>query len=256
MLLSKTVKFYVYEVETGKSSPEQEVGEAAEEFPSTEKIYLTDTYLFSCEATVLGVRLIANESAIVVLDRTIFHSQGGGQPADVGMIRTQDGHIYPIASAHQEGDVVMHVVFHGENLSVSETVTVSIDSSARITHARLHSFGHSLDAAVRKVGLKGLAPLKGYHFRDGPYVEYAGTIEAKDKDTIVQKLNDAVREIVADGMPTTIDYRDGRRMVTVGGEECPCGGTHVSNTSELENITITKIKTKKGNVRISYAMDQ
>lgn len=51
-------------------------------FPMTEKLYLKDTYLFNTEAKVYGVS--KEESGVaVVLDRSIFHPQGGGQPSDV-----------------------------------------------------------------------------------------------------------------------------------------------------------------------------
>lgn len=51
-------------------------------FPMTEKLYLKDTYLFNTEAKVYGILKEESKTA-VVLDRSIFHPQGGGQPSDV-----------------------------------------------------------------------------------------------------------------------------------------------------------------------------
>lgn len=44
------------------------------------------------------------------------------------------------------------------------------------------------------------------------------------------------------------------RIVTVGGLSCPCGGTHVSSTGKLEGVRVTKVKAKKGTLRVSYTL--
>lgn len=44
------------------------------------------------------------------------------------------------------------------------------------------------------------------------------------------------------------------RVVTVAGLSCPCGGTHVRSTRELEGVRVTKVKAKKGTLRISYSL--
>ena len=54
----------------------------------TDLLYLEDAYLTACEATVVGVD---EEERRVELDRTVFYVQGGGQPADHGMLRGDFG---------------------------------------------------------------------------------------------------------------------------------------------------------------------
>lgn len=49
-------------------------------------------------------------------------------------------------------------------------MTIKVDEAKRRMHARLHSAGHLLDAAMRDIGYGHLEPSKGYHFADGPYV--------------------------------------------------------------------------------------
>lgn len=44
------------------------------------------------------------------------------------------------------------------------------------------------------------------------------------------------------------------RIVTVAGLACPCGGTHVSSTGQLEGVRVTKVKAKKGTLRVSYTL--
>lgn len=44
------------------------------------------------------------------------------------------------------------------------------------------------------------------------------------------------------------------RVVTVAGLSCPCGGTHVGATRQLEGVRVTKVKAKKGTLRVSYSL--
>lgn len=48
----------------------------------------------------------------------------------------------------------------------------------------------------------------------------------------------------------------GERLVNVGGAECPCGGTHVKNTSEIASLTVTKIKKVLKSRLLSVIIDQ
>lgn len=49
-------------------------------------------------------------------------------------------------------------------------------------------------------------------------------------------------------------YGAATRIVTVAGLSCPCGGTHVRSTREMEGVRITKVKAKKGTLRVSYTL--
>ncbi|CAN0031420.1 unnamed protein product, partial [Choristocarpus tenellus] len=44
------------------------------------------------------------------------------------------------------------------------------------------------------------------------------------------------------------------RVVTVAGGSCPCGGTHVNSTLALQGTKVTKVKPKKGTMRVSYTV--
>jgi len=56
-----------------------------------------------------------------------------------------------------------------------------VNEEKRRLYARLHSGGHFLDIATKRVGLNWI-PSKGFHFAEGSYVEYVGTIEGKAED--------------------------------------------------------------------------
>lgn len=80
-----------------------------------------------------------------------------------------------------------------------------IDEARRRLHARLHSAGHALDVAMARIGLGGecLKPTKGYHFADGPYVEYEGEYAA-DTGALAAALNAEMARLVEEGTDTKV----------------------------------------------------
>ena len=171
--------------------------------PPTVALYQRDTYLFSCEATVLAVGRLEGENEqegatprfAVVLDATCFHPQGGGQPADCGSIASLSGAGEPFAVSmvkkEPSGAVRHEGCFEGSGskpaFEIGERVRCSVDAGARVKNARVHSAGHLIDVAMSRSGV-GLRPTKGYHFTHGSYVEYDGKLDAKEREGLVTKL--------------------------------------------------------------------
>ena len=129
----------------------------------------------------------------------------------------------------------------------------------RTLHARLHSAGHLIDKAMTALGYN-FAPLKGYHFLDGPFVEYQGKLDGEEKETLPTRLTVACADLIASEIPTDVqqvmkpevkaicDFDTSHlpddepiRLVGVAGMFCPCGGTHVKNTNEIDGIRVTKV---------------
>lgn len=91
---------------------------------STIREYYSDTYKFKSEAKVLYViRPVhpPNQDPdpkkglfTIVLDKTIFHPQGGGQPADKGTITTEDGANFYICELKERDGVVLHLGRYAE----------------------------------------------------------------------------------------------------------------------------------------------
>lgn len=137
--------------------------------------------------------------------------------------------------------------------------------------------GHAIDAAMLQLGhLSMLKAAKGYHFVDGPYVEYTCSPEfsmsAEELGNLPGQLSAVMREIVAERLETKVEFLSNQeaaelcksdlagypavvRVVTVAGNPCPCGGTHVENVALLEGIEITKAKIKKKILKISYVLN-
>lgn len=150
----------------------------------THLLYQGDTYLFSLTAKVLAFRPgVGGGKAVMILDRTIFYPQGGGQPSDVGTIKSavqSEGETAPTAimavsmvRATPEGIVEHEGVIEGEASLFGEgaQVHLTVDSRLRLLHSRIHSAGHLLDHSAERMQLP-LVVSKGYHFPAGPYVEY------------------------------------------------------------------------------------
>merc|ERR1712232_1253726 len=128
-------------------------------------------------------------------------------------------------------------------------VNCRIDEKVRRINARVHSAGHLLDRAAKDLDLKWI-PGKGYHFAEGPYVEYVlnddsrkiDTKKAGDKEKLIEQLQGAIDGLVGAGGAVLVQYKSDVRHVEMAGEECPCGGTHVKNITEIGKVEVKALK--------------
>lgn len=233
--------------------------------------YYDDSYQFEDDAKVLAVMPQDNGLKAVILDQTIMYPQGGGQPYDTGSLE-QGEVVFVVKEVRYKDGIVYHIgQFESEEEALA-TVHVQIDEARRRLHARIHTAGHLVDDALYDLGY-GMIPLKGYHFPDGPYVEYQNELSG-DLDSIAKEVETKINELIATnfkvrseivqsieelkgkcpylppfipaGKPIRVIYASG------GTKGQTCGGTHVKNLNEIGRVTIPRIKTKKGNTRVSY----
>lgn len=230
--------------------------------------YLNDAYLFENKTKILRVEQIDGRTAII-LDETICYPQGGGQPADNGVISSENG-IFAVSDVrmNEEGIVYHFGTFEKGTFREGETVTIRIDEKRRILNAKLHSAAHLIDAAVEKTKLPIIAARKGYSFPDGPYVEYEG--ELTNPNEYIHILEAAVKELIALDIKVIVKYYSkeealvkgfsaprGKTVRTIsfaGYAEVGCGGTHVKSSKEIGEIIIRKISSKKSITKIGYQM--
>jgi len=234
--------------------------------------YLEDMNLLSLEAEVLAVEEDEGKTTIV-LNRTIFYPQGGGQPFDQGYIRSAS-ETFKVEEVRFVDGLVRHIgMFEHGSFKAGDTVQCEVDAETRLLHARLHSAGHVVDLALLEFPHIHWKPGKGYHFPQGPYVEYAGEIEeAGDIEVFKKELEDKANEIVKRADTVSIRFMPKEEMYTVchsvpdylpegkparvvmyGSAGIPCGGTHVSNLGTIGPITIRKVKKEKDAIRVSYS---
>jgi misacylated tRNA(Ala) deacylase len=236
---------------------------------ATDCLFRDDSYLRSCDAAV--VDLTAHG---LVLDRTVFYANSGGQPGDRGLLKTAAGAEIAVETAvyTDPGKTqIAHVISAGvAPPAAGDRVVVAIDWDTRYRRMRMHTALHLLSAVLPFAVTGGsVGDTEGRLDFDIPE---AGL----DKDEITQKL---AAMIASDAAVTTRWITDdelaanpslvktmsvkppmgtGRvRLVEIAGLDLqPCGGTHVRRTSEIGPVRVTQIE-KKGKqnrrVRIAFA---
>lgn len=188
---------------------------------------------------------------LIVLDKTPFYAVSGGQEGDKGLISV-DECIFEVETTKKNPDgVYMHFgAVKSGKLSIDETVNATVDKTERHSTMRNHTAAHLLQSALRKVL--------------GTHVEQAGqevtanrlrfdfthfsALSAKELKKVENEVNTAILnsiEVKTEVLPIEEakkrgamalfgeKYGDTVRVVTAGDSVEFCGGTHVSNTSEI-----------------------
>ena len=234
----------------------------------TALLFRDDAYLPSNDAVVVAV----NERRGIILDRTVFYAQGGGQPGDVGRIERAAGPVAIATTVYGENKSdVVHVPADDAALpEVGETVTAILDWERRHHLMRIHTALHLLSVALP-------FPVTGGAIgADEGRLDFDMDGEMPAREAIEEQLNAFVAaaypvtsewitddELAANpGMVKTMKVKPpmgtGRvRLVRIGDIDLqPCGGTHVRSTAEIGRLSISKIESKgKQNrrVRIRFA---
>ncbi len=225
-----------------------------------------------CEAVVVDVREHEGK-IIVVLDQTVFYPQGGGQPYDTGIITSATSEFKVLETRYLNGEVLHIGEFTHERFTAGEKVTCKIDADRRALNTRLHSAGHLVDYALRELNISWKAA-KGYHFPQGPYDEYLGSLDGLDKETFLKQLESKCNELIGRDthtevrfmsleemkdvclfVPEAIPGNKPGRVVMYGEKGIACGGTHVAHLGEIGKMIIRKIKQEGPIVRVAYALE-
>ena len=221
----------------------------------TKLLYLEDMRKLDGDAHVIEI-IEQPEAVTVILDRTVFYPQGGGQPSDKGNI-TNNQSKFNVQNVSMQDGTVLHKgeLVQGPMFAVNDAVKLHVDADLRILHNRNHTAGHLIDYALENMGYNFVAH-KAYHFPQGPYVEYSGTLEQAEREILLPKLEKAVNDLVMQNLQVSIKLIDNdpkkRAMCVQGFKPILCGGTHVLSTGAVGQVTIRKIKNEKGCLRVSY----
>ncbi len=243
------------------------------EIQPTVLTYMKDMRLLEDEAIIVDVSTLEDGKTALILDHTIFYPQGGGQPYDQGKI-TSGNNTFSIEEVRFKDGIVYHIGNASGSFEKGDTVKLSVDPERRMLNNRNHTAGHLIDIAMRSANMN-LTPEKGYHFPNGAYVEYEGTLDEQERATLLPTLETEIKKIIEDSHPIYVKLvsydelakmanyipayipkdKPTRAMIVNAFPAIPCGGTHVSNTKDIGKMRIEKIKNKKGNLRISYSVE-
>ena len=235
----------------------------------TDCLFRDDSYLKSCEARVVAI----TDQSGIVLDRTVFYANSGGQPGDTGTLTTSDGRRVTIANAVYTGPgktEIAHVPApDAPALAVGDAVTAAIDWDQRYGRMRMHTALHLLSAVLPYAVTGGSVgdadgrldfdiPEAGLD-KDAIATRLAGMIAA-DAAVSSRWISDAELE-ANPGLVKTMSVKPpmgtGRvRLIEIACLDLqPCGGTHVRRTGEIGAVQVTGVEKKgKQNRRVRIAL--
>ena len=238
-------------------------------------LYLLDCYAKEFEATVTDVA----DDRFVILDRTAFYPDSGGQPHDTGvLVREGDGREFPVTYTRKMDDLISHEVAiadsgSGSGLVAGDLVTGRIDWERRYLFMRSHTACHVLSAVIHK---ETGALITGNRIGD---VKTRVDFSLKDFDrSEIKSFEEKTNEIIDQNLPVEIkilskeeargipsivklkmdlpDREEIRVIEIVGYDAQACGGTHVGNTGEIGHIEVVKAENKgKNNRRIYFRLE-
>ncbi len=222
---------------------------------TTEKLYDKDSELFAFDATVLSCEPTEKGGFAVLLDRTAFFPESGGQYADRG---TLDG--ITVTDVRIKDERITHLV--EQPLAVGATVHGEIDAELRLAKMQCHTGEHILSGlAHRRYGYENV----GFHLGNGEMtMDFNGELTPEQIADLEREANEIVWQNVAVRAEypdaetlRTLEYRSkldlasGVRIVTVEGVgACACCAPHVKRTGEIGVIKIVDAIRYKGGMRL------
>ena len=220
----------------------------------TERLYEKDVHLRTFTAQVLACQA-GKHGYHVVLDRTAFYPEGGGQPGDQG---TLDG--VAVTDVHTVDGEIVHYL--EKPLAVGATVTGVLDYDRRFALMQQHSGEHIVSGLIfSHYGLHNV----GFHMgRDAVTIDFDGFLTDEQLKTLELEANQAIwadlpvevlwpdRETLAQ-----LPYRSKKviagavRLVRMGSVDlCACCGVHVAHTGEIGLIKFLSSQRFHEGVRI------
>ena len=220
----------------------------------TERLYYKDSHLAEFDAAVLYCEKARNGYA-VVLDRTAFFPEGGGQSADTGKIGAAD-----VTDVREEGGEIRH--FTAQPVEPGREYRCRIDWDTRFSRMQNHSGEHIVSGLVHK--LYGYDNV-GFHMgEECVTIDFNGELTKAQLGETERLANEAVTAnldiVTAFPTPDELDrmnYRSKKelagsvRIVTIPGVDvCACCAPHVAATGEIGLVKLLSSMRHRGGVRI------
>lgn len=221
----------------------------------TERLHRQDPYLLEFDAAVLARREHQGRSA-VVLDRTAFYAESGGQPWDTGTLGGAR-----VLSVIEDGPDVLHVL---DRPVAEDRVHGSVDAERRRDHMQQHHGQHLLSQALVQVAR---AATVAFHLGSEDTTVDLDRFVGEDEARAAERLaNDVVwqarpvrvaslsaAEARAAGMePPEGVLTDIRIVEAEAFDRQPCGGTHPRSTAEVGVVVVTSLERYKGGTRVHF----
>ncbi len=223
------------------------------------KLYDLDAYATEFDAKVVSCEAVTyNKQDVyaVILDRTLFFPEEGGQSPDKGVINGLE-----VIDVQIKKDIVTH--YTQSPIEDGSTVHGIIDWKHRFSNMQQHSGEHIFSGIVhREYGFNNV----GFHLSDNIVtMDFDGVLTSEQVADVEYKVNEAIAKNVEISVAfpskeelAALEYRskieiDGAvRIVTVDGYDvCACCAPHVKRTGEIGMFKVMSVQNYKGGVRIS-----
>ncbi|MCX7023977.1 MAG: alanyl-tRNA editing protein [Spirochaetes bacterium] len=221
-------------------------------------LYYAEPSTFAFTA-VIAERIDIDGKHAVILDRSAFYPEGGGQPCDLGTI----GGV-PVEAVFEEGGRIVHVL-SGE-LGGEGPVECAVNGTRRRDHAEQHTGQHLLSAVFSS--LMG-AETVGFHLGEA-YSTIDLAVSPLDDDALI-RVEDEVDVLVSANLPVIVhecgpadaarmplrkappEGEENLRIVEIAGTDfSPCCGTHLDSTQAIRSLCIVRAEKNKDCQRVIF----
>jgi alanyl-tRNA synthetase len=220
------------------------------------------------ESKIVGVKN-EDDKTFVVLDKSPFYVESGGQVGDTGSL-TIDGNVLKVINIRKESGQIIHVVENENGFEIKNgaSVIAEVDSKRRWAIMRNHSATHFLHKALRQI--LGQHVQQSGSFVGPDYLRFDFSHFQKMTDEEIKSVESLVNEKLRENLPlihhrdTPFDeakkmgalmffgdkYGDKVNVVQFGDYTMEfCGGTHVKNSSEIGLLKIVSESSVASGVR-------
>lgn len=225
----------------------------------TIKLYDQDSHLQRFSAAVLSCTPQADGRWAVLLDRTAFFPEGGGQPADRGTL-TAEGQSVPVLDVQERSEGIVHLC--AGPLPEGAEVQGALDFALRFQRMQCHSGEHVISGLAHR--LFGCSNV-GFHMgEDAVILDFDKELSPEDIRTLETEANRVIwenRPVTAEYPPQevleSLDYRskldltENVRIVTIQDcDVCACCAPHVRFTGEIGLVKLIDAMRHRGGMRL------
>jgi len=252
-----------------------------------ESIFTSEEYAFSDSSEFIGYKSLSTEAGIVrllnsekkeidslddgqegilILDRTPFYAEGGGQLSDRGVIVTHDGE-FRVDDVQRAKDAALHIGKAVKGTLKKTTAYATVDRARRVRLMRAHTATHLLQSVLREVLGDHVAQQGSLVDEDRFRFDFTHfkRLEAQELDRVEQRINELILE--GDAVQKNITtlsqakeqgalaffkekYADEVRVVSIAGYSKElCGGTHLDTTQGVGLFVITNENSISSGIR-------
>jgi alanyl-tRNA synthetase len=240
--------------------------------PITELTYLNQMNARTYSASTIRLIPDKGQHFYFILDKTIFHPKGGGQPSDIGILR---GHCFEakVKKAIEHKGVIAHWAKMTAGNPTLGSVECELNWNHRYAIMKRHSAAHLIDHCLAQTTGATVHTTDSWLGEDS-YVGYTGQ---PPRSSILNDVKNYANQMISTGAPITISYLSRENAATLqnapnyerlpdlqeirivqidGCAPIPCGGTHVSNVSQIGQLSLlAAVRTSKLGFRLYFLIE-